>query len=1834
MDPLSVAGSIAGLVTLVDAVFRGVYKYYQAASDADKEIKELANQLQSFAGILHGLGLLASTLEQNGTHTTLQMTHISDATKLIGEIQARLDKPMSRIHGSKMDNVQQSLKWPFTKTRTKTLSDSLIQQQQIVGLALQADSLGNLVKLLSNDEEIKKGLSSVQTGVENLQMLTRVEVNGERQRILDFFLKVNPQPNLDTSRRLRHPGTGTWLTESLQFQQWIEIPGSRLWLSGIPGAGKTVLAGAVIQKALERGKNSPRVGVAFFFCDYKDEKATSLSTILGAMASQLSRQNENAFDELKKLYELLHPSDGLTRDPDSDLLQDCLEEIFKYFDQIILVIDGLDECGDNTDEVTEALANVANCSDNVTVALASRDEYNIDLKLRDSFPRVPIGARKEDILLYVGSEIDKRVKDGRLRTSNVNIKDEILKRLSEDADGMYVTEKQSETEPRSSYTDTVLRFRWVACQLDYICGCPTDADRRAALKELPPTLDATYERMLRRVHSGHPRARNIVLKCLHLLSVKWFQWNMNSLRHAISVPDTPNVTLDESAVVTEAEISLLCSSFIRKSDDGRTFEFSHFTVREFLERETLLQDHELASYHLSETVCNATLCQQSLRYLQLRNFDHTSSLGKNDHLPRALQQRQAFPFYAEATFAWIFALRRAPQRPGNLELARCLFDPCKSPSFITWAVQLCGRLIALVKDARWQDGESPSLRATSMVMDPSFRPIHLASALDLPEICEYLLDVDPKWNIVSRAGSPLEFSIGGSFSFIGFNPPEMRRTTLNWVGRLGYATHRQGQVTTMLKAAGCVIQDPPKQVGGRSLMEGAILSATASLDFSPISSLISMRWTISEAEAELFVWGMGFIVQSYPHEYFNGPSTLRPRLTASFLDLITSLNKSCISRSDHGFKMCAAAWNAAVKLECDFINDINLMDTRITLSYGALISKCAVAIMNEDVEQMQRCLRDRRITGPEAGDNGTDGCGYRLLRRAIAENSVKVARLLINSGYSPTKPFLDGALPIHGAWCCGEDMFRLLLESGASHLDRDADGNNIWHLAALRSQHGTLSALLNLIGEERSKALRMQNAQGFTPLTLALHMYVERLKILKNPDEKGDETAAIDLLLDACGYEASCWQCVGSPWHLAAQSGSLVAIEYLKESGVPLDPIQEGQCTPLHALNSLTSEECVELLKEIFPTATSILYQSQTPLERFIYHCFCQPSVSRVPKPGVIETLADTGTPDSTIQAYCALWRYFCKDILGHTPIFITVDYPLFLGITLKIYLSPAIKAYEELKGQSAILPFFSGVQNSCLGWIHDRDIEIVISRTGFWSSACVATETIEYVKYLIRQIASGNRDEVILANSIHILLDKGVNPNLFSGSSSIMEEACQRLACGERDIPNSGPIALRYKVQRGVFADIVDHANLEQLSAPQPANYRYLEILARKGCDYGSLWMIDTLVSKGLNPNKVRLGATEEPLLVRCLNYKATWASLLLLERGADPKLRSSNHTLTFNALHAAAIRGQIHFLESLWSKFGKGLVEFPWEASASLWIAIGQLQKVFPSVNALHLAAFGGHHSSLQFLIGNDVLSDAKSTASEGYNCLHFAAISGSKQTIEHLYSLGLDINQPADDGSLPIHLAVKCNKLDAVRALMELSSATYADDLGMTPEMYAEKFSYTEIRDLLRTSQRNAQAYTTAHNKRGRNGGVKLLLKTLESAITKNDLETCNILYDQDIPLYMPMPSCGACSPLILAMRLENREIIRWLLERRASVLGLACLKHGGVSTLELVVQRKRLTQYLWQILNICLETAWDLESLGSPIFRAANSRNHASLSLIVKHIRQNTGRYRYVPLTHGT
>lgn len=437
-DPLSVSASIAGLISIAEPVFRAVFRYARAAKNAKGDIQALADEINALTTILRSLQALALELEAEGDafDPVLRIHYLNHYKKTLDKIKQRVEKATDSFNRSRLESIGRQLKWPFSASETEELLSELSRHKETITVALSADSMHKLQLSLSKVDELGKQASSIIEAAKKIQINTQIDIDDRKQRVLDYFMKVNPQPNLEMSIKLRHAMTGLWLTESPPFSQWLETPGSKLWLSGIPGAGKTVLAGSVIQEAFAHSYTVDEVSVGFFFCDYKNAATWDAANILGAVASQLARQKNEAFDILQGYYDELHPPRGLSKTPGPEELRARIGKMSELFGQTIIIIDGLDECGDSTDVVVEILTELAAYAAKVSMALFSRDHYNIRFRLESNFEHIPIAAHTEDIKLYVGAELEKRIRTRQPQPTNMEIKDEIFETLVNRAEGM------------------------------------------------------------------------------------------------------------------------------------------------------------------------------------------------------------------------------------------------------------------------------------------------------------------------------------------------------------------------------------------------------------------------------------------------------------------------------------------------------------------------------------------------------------------------------------------------------------------------------------------------------------------------------------------------------------------------------------------------------------------------------------------------------------------------------------------------------------------------------------------------------------------------------------------------------------------------------------------------------------------------------------------------------------------------------------------------------------------------------------------------------------------------------------------------------------------------------------------------------------------------------------------------------------------------------------------------------------------------------------------------------------------------------------------------------
>ena len=121
-----------------------------------------------------------------------------------------------------------------------------------------------------------------------------------------------------------HPHTCKWIKQNKTFQSWVEHnPSPHLWVHGLPGSGKSVLAANTINFLQE----NPSSICAYFFCNYGEPAKRSADSIVRTIASQVARSSEPSLTALTKLrlshYNLTRPIPLIipTTQAGSDLLR-------------------------------------------------------------------------------------------------------------------------------------------------------------------------------------------------------------------------------------------------------------------------------------------------------------------------------------------------------------------------------------------------------------------------------------------------------------------------------------------------------------------------------------------------------------------------------------------------------------------------------------------------------------------------------------------------------------------------------------------------------------------------------------------------------------------------------------------------------------------------------------------------------------------------------------------------------------------------------------------------------------------------------------------------------------------------------------------------------------------------------------------------------------------------------------------------------------------------------------------------------------------------------------------------------------------------------------------------------------------------------------------------------------------------------------------------------------------------------------------------------------------------------------------------------------------------
>lgn len=627
--------------------------------------------------------------------------------------------------------------------------------------------------------------------------------------------------------------------------------------------------------------------------------------------------------------------------------------------------------------------------------------------------------------------------------------------------------------------------------MDYLCELPNDSSRRRALGNLPPTLNATYERILRRVNASSKDVQLLVSRVLRWIICARAPLKPGALCEAVSI-DLGDTERDDDKISDETEILRWCSSLVRQAADGGYLELAHFTVKEFLKGIGPEDNGEFSLYRIGSGHGEDDLAKVCLTYLHFPDFNDTT---KNFTIHRLMN----FPLRRYAVKYWYLHAHNHFHDGELFSLTKQFLHPSKPATLISWfhdfacvghygLVNELNALHGLVElDELYERARLDGLyeREKSAIAEASV--LHLAAILAIPEICTWLIDNGCDVNRKGVFGTPLQCALMGTDVFWkdDLNPEHLpcRSTT----------PQRQNVIKIISEA-------------------GADLHRNLQTPKSTYSSLY---------------------VSLY---YHNVPLAIRLLQEGAFID------DQCLKYLE---KLLHRGFNQDLSTVIHHVERHNVHDEDVPRLLRLQIAAGKDPISSRDgengplqpihsgpslraaaefgqVDVITQLLR-RETIYVDAADKAD---GITALHFAARNDHLEIVKLLQAHGAQPKRTDCDGRAAIHhairGNSCSCLEFF---LEEASDDIPPDKYGNSLWHLAGLQFDKQILEILARFLTPiPRLNELKAKN--GWSPLLCAAFTgSVECLEWLIQAgcdvmDVANDGSTALHIAVESPSYEA------------------------------------------------------------------------------------------------------------------------------------------------------------------------------------------------------------------------------------------------------------------------------------------------------------------------------------------------------------------------------------------------------------------------------------------------------------------------------------------------------------------------------------------------------------------------------------------------------------------------------------------------------------------------------------------------------------------------------------------
>jgi ankyrin repeat protein len=436
----------------------------------------------------------------------------------------------------------------------------------------------NTRKLLTREQQVLR-FTKLVDGQRLLDVATKVDRSAELsaitekavdeqkyQAILRWLSTSKYLEHHDEQRKLRTPGTGTWLLRHAEYVSWQqESSSSTLIVHGIPGCGKTILCSLTVDESISGQKPGyTKAPLAFFYCSASasEPDRRNAASILRSLVRQLTIAASRypkihsavlAVYEIKSEAAKLHGFDlaPLHVHECEDLIVAALED-----NPATIIVDALDEM-DNPHDLIGSLQTISTRARNVVkVLITTRDSSQVEHTIPHArMVQITLAENQSDVEQFITLTLDQMA----LRRGMSQVtRNKLVESLVSGAGEMFQWAKLQLSQLQAS--------KQLAIEYDL-----TDQLSRFAKS----TLDELYSTIFRVLLESGEATREIVVHTFSWILYAQEPLSMDALLTAIAGGSGQD-TLSPEGVLD------ICRGFMHVDSQSRIVRFDHQSVRSFL----------------------------------------------------------------------------------------------------------------------------------------------------------------------------------------------------------------------------------------------------------------------------------------------------------------------------------------------------------------------------------------------------------------------------------------------------------------------------------------------------------------------------------------------------------------------------------------------------------------------------------------------------------------------------------------------------------------------------------------------------------------------------------------------------------------------------------------------------------------------------------------------------------------------------------------------------------------------------------------------------------------------------------------------------------------------------------------------------------------------------------------------------------------------------------------------------------------------------------------------------------------------------------------------------